>query len=222
MCRIRRSAIKPTITWDHQAYRRRSEALAALARELGALGYTPATSGNYSCRLNEQAIAVTRSGVHKRHLSADDMMVVDLQGQALSTGKPSAETLLHCQLYRLDPSIGAVLHVHTPAVTVISRLCASAGEVRLEGYELLKALTGQTTHDTHISLRILPNDQDMPRLAGQIEPLWPEIQAAWAYLIAGHGIYVWGHDLDQAARHLEAINFMLDCELLTYQSQRND
>lgn len=178
------------------------------------MGYTPATSGNYSTRLNSNCLAVTRSGVHKRDLTPADLMVVDLDGRALSEGKPSAETLLHCQLYRLDADIGAVLHIHSPAATVISRIHAQAGEVRLVGYELIKALAGRTTHDDEIRISVLPNDQDMARLAQKVEPLWPNMKAAWAYLIAGHGMYVWGRDLNEAARHLEAIQFMLDCVLM--------
>ena len=34
-----------------------------------------------------------------------------------------------------------------------------------------------------------------------------------AYLIDGHGIYTWGRDMPEARRHLEALEFLLGCEL---------
>jgi len=34
-----------------------------------------------------------------------------------------------------------------------------------------------------------------------------------AYLIEGHGLYTWGATVDDAVRHIEALEFMLECEL---------
>ena len=64
-------------------------------------GWVPATAGNFSVRLDSKSLAVTTSGRHKGELTADDFMRVDLQGRALDKNqRASAETLLHCQLYR--------------------------------------------------------------------------------------------------------------------------
>jgi methylthioribulose-1-phosphate dehydratase len=35
----------------------------------------------------------------------------------------------------------------------------------------------------------------------------------WGYLIDGHGLYAWGRDMAEARRHLEAFEFLFDCEL---------
>src|SRR4051812_13171450 len=69
---------------------------------LNRFGLCPATSGNFSRRLDEQDIAVTVSGKHKGELTAEDVLIVDLQGKPqASTKKPSAETLIHTALYAL-------------------------------------------------------------------------------------------------------------------------
>ena len=74
-------------------------------------------------------------------------MVVDFDGNAVgSDHRPSAETLLHTQLYKRFADIGCVLHTHSQAQTVATRLYAGAGHIHLEGYELLQAFTGNTTH----------------------------------------------------------------------------
>ncbi|MDB6162629.1 MAG: methylthioribulose-phosphate dehydratase [Xanthomonadaceae bacterium] len=182
-------------------------------RELSAAGWTPATSSNFSRRLDDRHAAITVSGRDKGRLSEDDIMVVDFDGHAVgSDHRPSAETLLHTQLYKRFPEIGCVLHTHSLAQTVASRLFSGAGHVMLEGYELLKAFAGNTTHDTAVELPVLPNTQDMHTLAAQVDVLL-DGPCQWGYLIDGHGLYTWGQDMAQARRHLEAFEFLLNCEL---------
>ena len=182
-------------------------------RELSAAGWTPATSSNFSRRIDAQHVAITVSGRDKRRLTEADIMVVDLNGDPVGTGRTSsAETLLHTQLYKRFAEIGCVLHTHSPTQTVASRLYAGPGHVRLEGYELLKAFAGNTTHDTIVELPVLPNTQDMHTLAAQVDALLDEGEM-WGYLIDGHGLYAWGHDMAEARRHLEAFEFLLGCEL---------
>ncbi|AWV07590.1 methylthioribulose 1-phosphate dehydratase [Marilutibacter maris] len=182
-------------------------------RELSERGWTPATSSNFSQRMDDAHIAITVSGRDKGRLTEADIMVVDLDGQPVATDKKSsAETLLHTQLYRRFPEIGCVLHTHSLAQTVASRLFSGNGHVHLEGYELLKAFTGNTTHETTVELPVLPNSQDMPTLAAQVDALL-DVQPMWGYLIDGHGLYAWGRDMAEARRHLEAFEFLLACEL---------
>jgi methylthioribulose-1-phosphate dehydratase len=182
-------------------------------RELSALGWTPATSSNFSRRLDDRHAAITVSGRDKGKLRESDIMVVDFDGHAVgSDHRPSAETLLHTQLYRRFPDIGCVLHTHSQAQTVASRLYAGAGHVHLEGYELLKAFSGNTTHETELDLPVLPNTQDMATLAAQVDALLDQ-DCMWGYLIDGHGLYAWGRDMGEARRHLEAFEFLLNCEL---------
>ena len=69
--------------------------------------WAPATSGNYSVRLDDGRIAITISGRHKGRLSEDDVMTVDAAGRALDGQRPSAETPLHAMLYAGHPTIGA-------------------------------------------------------------------------------------------------------------------
>ena len=187
--------------------------IVANTRELSALGWTPATSSNFSMRMDDRHAAITVSGRDKGRLTVDDIMVVDLQGKGVATShRPSAETLLHTQLYARYPDIGCVLHTHSRVQTVSSRLFAAQGHVRLEGYELLKAFAGNQTHEMAIDVPVLPNTQDMPALAAQVEGLL-DAGLLWGYLIDGHGLYAWGRDMAEARRHLDAFEFLFACEL---------
>ena len=201
------------LPYDAARLRVLASEIVTATRELAAAGMTPATSSNFSMRLDDRHAAITVSGRDKGRLSDADIMVVDFEGRAVgSDHRPSAETLLHTQLYRRFPDIGCVLHTHSQTQTVASRLFAGAGHVRLEGYELLKAFHGNTTHEAAIDLPVLPNSQDMHTLAAQVDALL-DARTRWGYLIDGHGMYAWGRDMAEARRHLEAFEFLLGCEL---------
>jgi methylthioribulose-1-phosphate dehydratase len=185
----------------------------ATTRELAALGWTPATSSNFSMRLDDNCAAITVSGRDKGRLGEADIMVVDFDGLPVASAhQPSAETLLHTQLYRRCPEIGCVLHTHSLNQTIASRLYGPVGHVRFEDYELIKAIRGQNTHETEFELPVLPNSQHIPTLAAQVDVLLDSGQL-WGYLIDGHGLYAWGHDMAEARRHLDAFEFLLSCEL---------
>ena len=192
-----------------------TEAIRAAGRRMDMRGWVPATAGNISLRLPGNRIVITRSGFHKGFIPEDGVMEVDLNGRALDSNlRPSAETGLHCGIYHRFPSAGAALHGHSIAATVLSRL--SAAQMTLAGYELLKAFPGLPTHEAAIRLPVLDNDQDIPRLQARVTQAWDADPAhPPGYLIRGHGVYVWGEDMPGALLRLEALEFMLACELET-------
>ncbi len=178
---------------------------------MDARGWVPATAGNISVRIDGSRIAITRSGGHKGFLDAASVIEVDDRGRVITPdARPSAETLLHCQIYRLFPATGAVLHGHSIANTVLS-ITEAAPSLRITGYEVQKIFEGQTTHETVLHLPLFHNDQDIARLAGVIEPHLRT--AVLGYLIRGHGVYVWGPDMDVALARLEGLEFLLACEM---------
>jgi methylthioribulose-1-phosphate dehydratase len=165
-------------------------------------GWVPATAGNISVRIEGGRIAITRSGGHKGFLAPESVIEVDLDGRAVTpNAKPSAETLLHCQIYRAFPDAGAVLHGHSVANTVLS----------MDMPEEAISFTGQTTHEATLRLPMFDNDQDMARLARAVEPLLADM--TMGYLIRGHGVYVWGPTMDIALARLEGLEFVLACTL---------
>jgi len=206
--------------YDVQHLRHLAGEIITNVRELSRAGLTPATSSNFSMRLDERHAAITVSGRDKGRLTEADIMVVDFNGNPVgSDHRPSAETLLHTQLYHRFPEIGCVLHTHSQAQTIASRLYAAEGHVRLEGYELLKAFAGNNTHEAAIDVPVFANTQDMQALSAQVEDRLDR-QQLWGYLIDGHGLYAWGRDMAETRRHLEAFEFLLSCELELRRLQR--
>ncbi|MCO6413934.1 MAG: methylthioribulose 1-phosphate dehydratase [Thiogranum sp.] len=178
-------------------------------RELYRMGMVPATSGNFSARMSDGNIAITVSGRHKGKLTAQDIMLVDAAGQSYDERRPSAETLLHVQIYRRFPDAAFVLHPHSVHATLLSRLRDDC--VVLQDYELLKAFPGVDTHCCEVRIPIFDNDQDIARLATAVDTGLPD--GAPGYLIRGHGFYTWGNSIEDALRHVEAFEFLFECEM---------
>jgi methylthioribulose-1-phosphate dehydratase len=185
--------------------------LAAIGRFVAARGWVPATSGNFSCRIDGAHAAITRSGIDKGNIRPQDLVAVCLEGEL--PPDVSAETPLHLARYRRNEGIGAILHVHTVAATVLSRADAAQGYVELEGFEMHKSLRGLTTHESIVRLPVFANDQDTDRLAERIEAALEPDPPVPGYLLGGHGLYAWGTTMVDAQRHLEGLEFLLQCSL---------
>lgn len=199
---------------DLATYAVKAQEVIAAGQFLFAEGWSPATSSNYSARLDEQHLAITVSGKHKGRLQAADIMVVDLKGQPVqSTLKSSAETLLHCVLYDWRADIGAVLHTHSVAATVLSRALAGQDCLLLRDYELQKAFPGIDSHEGELRIPIFDNTQDIDALSAESLAYLKRHPETPAYLIRGHGLYTWGATMADTLRHIEALEFLMACEL---------
>jgi methylthioribulose-1-phosphate dehydratase len=186
------------------------EEIAAFGRFAASRGWVPATSGNFSCRIDAEHVALTRSGIDKGAIGAADVAVLTI-GEPLPAGV-SAEAPLHLARYRTDPAIGAIFHVHTVASTVLSRMCSDGGAVRSDGFEMHKAI-GSATHDCAIEIPVFGNEQDTAALANAVEARLGRGAAVPGFLLAGHGLYAWGATAADARRHVEGLEFLLACHL---------
>ncbi len=196
---------------NHGNFTEIAEQLIATGRFIDSKAWVPATSGNFSARLQDGSIAITVSGAHKGRLKIEDIMVVDSFGCSFDNRRPSAETLLHTALYRRYFDVQAILHPHPLNATLISKLFE--GRIVLEGYELLKAFSGIETHESQLVIPVFANNQNIAELASVIDEYLDTHDECRAYLIAGHGIYVWAESVPVCLRHLEALDFLFECEL---------
>jgi len=189
-------------------------ALCSLGRWIASRHWVPATGGNFSIRQSDNSALVTASGKDKGELSPQDLLPVSWQGEQLLSphGTPSAETALHTKLYQLDPAIKVVLHTHSVAATVFSRVITDEQHL-FDGYEMQKAISGIKSHQQSLPLAIFDNTQDIPALAKQVGQRWQTKPLNFGLLVRGHGLYVWGYSLEQAKRHLEGWEFLINCEL---------
>ncbi|MBX3101270.1 MAG: methylthioribulose 1-phosphate dehydratase [Bacteroidetes bacterium] len=179
-------------------------------------GWAPATSSNYSMRdaRSPGHLWISRSGVDKRHFREADLVCTDAQGVPLAdpTIRTSAETALHTLIYAVYPQVQCVLHTHTVANTVAG--LKYPGGISFQGLEMQKAIEGNSTHEEPLNLPVYANTQDIAALAREIKPYLEQNAGCYGFLIAGHGLYAWGDSVAQAARHIEAWEFLLETRLL--------
>lgn len=84
-----------------------------VCRRLHERGLIGAGEGNVSCRLGTERLLVTPSGLSKGHLSAGDLVVVDLAGKhRKGARRASSELLMHLAAYAARPDVAAVVHAH--------------------------------------------------------------------------------------------------------------
>jgi methylthioribulose-1-phosphate dehydratase len=196
--------------------------LSEIGREFCGRGWALGTSGNFSAVISKTPLrmAITATGIDKSHLNPNEILEVNAGGRArngsdessnasAARASASAETLLHVTIARTRGA-GAVLHTHSIWGTILSAEFAAQGGIAIEGYEMLKGLAGVRTHEHREWLPILPNRQDMAGLAKAIGHSLRQHPAAHGFLLEGHGLYSWGRDLEEARRHVEILEFLLE------------
>ena len=203
--------IKPEL----EPYRVAIDGLRQAGHQFWTRGWSVGTSSNYSAVVHRDplTLVVTASGKDKGHLGPNDFVVVGGDGRPSFGNQPksSAETLLHC--LAASRGAGAVLHTHSVWCTLLSDHFFSVGGIRITGYEMLKGLEGIQTHEASVWIPIFENTQDIPSLVAKVEAYYaahPD-EPCWGYLIRRHGMYTWGKDIAEAVRHIEILEFLLEC-----------
>ena len=98
------------------------EELVRLHLELPRYGLVVWTGGNVSVRDPESGlVAIKPSGVRYEDLTAESMVVLDLDGRIVEgTGKPSSDTASHLYVYRARPDVNGVVHTHSRYATAFA------------------------------------------------------------------------------------------------------
>lgn len=91
------------------------ETVAGLHAELTRYGLVAWTAGNVSGRVpGEDLMVIKPSGVSYDELTADAMIVCDLNGDVVQGDlSPSSDTAAHAYVYRAMPEVGGVVHTHS-------------------------------------------------------------------------------------------------------------
>lgn len=199
------------------------EILIEIGRNFYNRGWVLGTGGNFSAVINRDPfrLAITASGVDKGNLVPSQILEIDREGKVIAgDGKPSDETELHLTVIRtrgeanwsiggaVASGVNAVLHTHSVWSTMISLQRKDCLEIG--GFEMLKGLSGVSTHDHVERLPIIDNSQDMVALARTLEETLKNYPDAHGFLVRGHGLYTWGRSLNEAKRHVEIFEFLLE------------
>ena len=186
--------------------------LAEIGKGFYGRGWVLGTSGNFSAVVSREPLrlAITSTGLDKGCLTPGHFLEMDDAGVVVrGDGRPSAEALLHVAVVHCL-NAGAVLHTHSVWSTVLSGSHAAQGGIGLEGFEMLKGLEGVRTHKHREWLPILENSQDMVELARGVAAMLAENPGVHGFLLREHGLYTWGANLQEAKRHVEILEFLME------------
>ncbi|MDQ2939460.1 MAG: methylthioribulose 1-phosphate dehydratase [Actinomycetota bacterium] len=195
-----------------QRLERAYECFERIGREFHSRGWVLGTSGNFSAIVSRTPLrlAITVTGVDKGSLSPADVVLVDGQGTTVAgSGAPSGEMQLHRAILGATYA-GAVLHTHSVWATVLSDRVGAGGAVEFAGQEMLKGLSGVSTHLHRERLPVIENSQDMDVLCAGAEEELARHPSAHGMLICRHGLYAWGADVAAAKRTVESLEFLLE------------
>jgi len=220
--RITNAKAAPRIAPNGTRFSEAAASLAEIGRGFHARGWVLGTSGNFSAVISRDPLrlAITSTGLDKGSLSPAQILEMDDAANVVrGDGRPSAEALLHLAIVR-GVDAGAVLHTHSVWSTVLSGSHASQGGIALEGYEMLKGLEGVRTHKHREWLPILENSQDMVELGDRVSKILQTNPGIHGFLLREHGLYTWGAGLQEAKRHVEILEFLMEVLVRSGAAQR--
>lgn len=145
-------------------------------------------------------VAIKPSGVSYDALKADDIVIVDLQGDVVEgTLRPSSDTATHLALYRRYPSLGGVVHTHSTHATAwaqaglaIPALGTTHADYFLGDIPCTRALTEQEVQGEYE----LNTGRVIIETLKEGEPLHTP-----GVVVYQHGPFAWGKDAHDAVHN---------------------
>jgi L-fuculose-phosphate aldolase len=172
-------------------------------------GYVAATDGNLSARLGSDRLLVTASGLSKGFLTADDLVVIQLNGEPVPSYRgralrASSEISMHLEVYRQRSDVNAVVHAHPPLATAFS--IAGVSLARCVIPEVVVTLGSIPTAEY-----ATPGTTEVPAAIRQA------IRDYEAIILAHHGSLTVGRSLWEAYLRLEKVEHTAEITLAAQQ-----
>jgi L-fuculose-phosphate aldolase len=170
------------------------EQMCDIGRRIWTKGYCAGNEGNHSCRIAENRVLCTPTGISKGFLKPDDICTTDMEGKQIAgSRKRTSEMLMHLAIYKARPDVKAVVHSHPPHATAFAvagvdlpTCIHPEAEVFLGAVKTAKYVT--------------PGDK---RLG---ESLLPYVKDSNVIILQNHGTVSYDVDLENAYYKLEIID----------------
>ncbi|GAB1808469.1 MULTISPECIES: L-ribulose-5-phosphate 4-epimerase [Priestia] len=163
-------------------------------------GLVKYTWGNVSAIDRDSGLFVIKpSGVTYEKMTAQDMVVVDLDGRVVEGElNPSSDTLTHAVLYKHYPQIGGIAHTHSTWATI----WAQAGlDVQAMGTTHADTFYGSVPCARFLTEKEVNDGYEVETgkvIIETFEERGLDVLAVPGILLQGHGPFTWGKDAKTA------------------------
>lgn len=184
--------------------------------ELPRRGLVTYTWGNVSAIDRERGlVAIKPSGVAYEVMQAEDMVVVDLQGNIVEGRyRPSSDTPTHLELYRRYPQMGGIVHTHSTHATAwaqagldIPALGTTHADYFFGDIPCTRALTqDEVEREYERNTGVV-----IAQTVGDANPLHTP-----GIIVYQHGPFCWGKDAEQAVHNAVVLEEVAKMAWLAY------
>ena len=180
-----------------RAGRAQREELIATAHTLATRSWVANHDGNLSLRLGRDRFLVTPTGTAKANVCDANLIEVDASGTRVAgTARPFGELPMHLAVFAERDDVGAVIHAHPPYATAL----ACSGSTIIERPFIAEAI---------VSLGpLIPTLPFAAPGPDAVQALRPELARVDAVLLANHGVFTWGPNLELAYLRMELVEHL--------------
>ena len=165
-----------------------------VGRTLYDRGYATGAAGNMSVKLGENRFLATPTGSCLGKLDPQTLAVVDAEGSQLSGLKATKEVQFHLAIYRHNPAVSAIVHLHSTYCTALACLD------NLNPRSVVEPITPYVVMRMGDIPLVPYYKPGSPRIAEDLAVLAPNHNA---FLLANHGPITCGRNLTEALNNAE-------------------